>query len=62
MKLEDYPHLVELKKSIENIPSGTVEYWKERCINLEKSLDSTYSDFERSNCALFHTILARKEK
>lgn len=62
MKLEDYPHLVEMKKGIEGIVFGTVEYWKQRCINLEKSIDPTYSDFERSNCSLFHKILVNKHK
>lgn len=60
LKLEDFPHLLLLKKQIEAIPVGTKEYWEQRCINLEKSLDPTYSKFERDNCNHFWRILAKK--
>lgn len=59
-KLEDFPHLIDMEKEIKRLTPGTVRYWKERCINLEKSLDPTYSDFERSNCNHFYRILVKK--
>lgn len=62
MKFEDYPHLIEMEKKIKSISFGTAEYWKERCRNLEKEIDPTYSDFERSNCRHFYMILIKKEK
>ncbi len=61
MKLEDFPHLVKMKAKVKKIPFGTVEYWKTRCRFLEKSLDVTYSIFERENCREFYMILAKKE-
>lgn len=61
LKREDFPHLVELEADINKIPFGTMEYWKQRCINLEKSLDPTYSDFERSNCFHFYRLLVNKK-
>lgn len=61
-KIKDFPHLVEMEKQIKNIPFGTTEYWKQRCVNREKMDDPTYSDFERSNCANFHRILVNKER
>ena len=60
LKLENFPHLVKLKKEVESIKVGTVEYWEARATYLERSLDPTYSDFERSNCFLFHQILVNK--
>lgn len=62
MKIEDFPHLIELREQIKNVQFGTVAYWKSRCMYLEKSLDPTYSDFERSNCNSFYRILVKKEK
>jgi hypothetical protein len=60
-RLEDYPHLVEQKKKIEDMIFGTTEYWKNRAIFLEKQIDPTYSDFERSNCRNFYLILVNKQ-
>ena len=62
LRLEDFPHLVQMERDIRNIPFGTTEYWKQRCINREKSDDPTYSDFERSNCLRFYMILVNKHK
>lgn len=62
LKLEDFPHLVDMKKKIESIQFGEIEYWKQRCLNREKMDDPTYSEFERDNCYLFHRILVHKER
>jgi len=59
-RFEDYPHLVKMEKRIKSIQFGTSEYWKERCTFLEKEIDPTYSDFERSNCRRFYNILLNK--
>lgn len=60
LRLEDFPHLLELEKRVKAIRFGTAEYWKERCIYREKMDDPTYTDFERSNCDHFHRILVNK--
>jgi len=61
MKLEDYPHLIEMEKGITKLMPSSKEYWQQRCIMLEKSLDTTYSEFERDNCFRFYRILVHKE-
>ena len=60
MKLEDYPHLLELQKYISMLNINSKEYWQQRCIMLEKSLDPTYSKFERDNCYTFYKMLVNK--
>lgn len=62
MKLEDFPHLVEMKTKLEKMKFGTVEYWKARCNFLEKRIDPTYTVFEQNNCREFYKILVNKEK
>lgn len=47
--ISNYRHKINL------IPFGTLEYWKQRAIHLEKSNDPTYSKTERDNC--FHCWL-----
>lgn len=54
----DYPHLVQLEKEVKQLKFDTKEYWKARAQYLEKSLDPTYSDFERDNCTYFWYILS----
>jgi len=60
MKLEDYPHLVEMKEKMKTLNRDSKSYWQYRCTMLEKSLDETYSKFERDNCFEFWRILANK--
>ncbi len=55
-----YPHLLELKKDCETVRFDSVKYWQMRCHYLEKTIDETYSVFERDNCREFYMILARR--
>lgn len=61
MKLTDYPHLVQLEKEIKSLRYNSKEYWEARARNREKMDDPSYTDFERSNCRYFHSILVKKE-
>jgi hypothetical protein len=60
-KYKQYPHLAELKKECETVPFGSSKYWKLRCNYLEKTIDETYSTFERDNCREFYKILAYRQ-
>lgn len=62
LQLRDFPHLVELEKQCKDINFGTTLYWKLRATYFEKSIDPTYSDFERSNCEYFHSLLVNKQQ
>ena len=60
-KYEQFPGLLELKKECEKVKLNTKEYWKLRSQYLEKTLDQTYSLFERNNCREFYIILKNRE-
>lgn len=60
-RYEQHPHLAELKKECETVRAGSSQYWKLRCNYLEKTIDNTYSIFERDNCREFYKILAKRE-
>ena len=61
-KYKQYPHLAELKKECETVAVGRPRYWELRCRYLEKTIDETYSTFERDNCREFYKILVNREK
>jgi hypothetical protein len=61
-KYEQFPHLLELKTQVENTQYGSREYWKLRCSYLEKTIDETYSSFERDNCREFYRMLVNKKQ
>ncbi len=59
-KYQRFPHLAELKNECETVQFGSINYWKLRCTYLEKTLDETYSVFERDNCREFYKILTNR--
>jgi hypothetical protein len=61
MDKKTYPHLAELEKEAKIVSVGSAEYWKLRCRYLEKHIDPTYSDSERSNCRELYKILVNRE-
>jgi NTP pyrophosphatase (non-canonical NTP hydrolase) len=60
-KYVKFPHLQKLKEEIEQVPAGSKKYWQLRCIYLEKTIDETYSVFERENCREFYLMLVNKQ-
>jgi CTP:phosphocholine cytidylyltransferase-like protein len=60
-KYKEYPHLEKLKEEIKSTIYGSTEYWRLRCIYLEKAIDNTYSCFERDNCREFYMMLVNKQ-
>lgn len=61
-KYKQFPHLLELKKECETVTVGSIKYWKLRCNYLEKTIDETYSIFERDNCREFYMLLVKRER
>lgn len=59
-RYKQFPHLAELKNECETVVVGSSKYWKLRCNYLEKTIDETYSVFERDNCREFYRILIRR--
>lgn len=60
-KYKQFPHLAKLKKESETVTFGSVKYWKLRCNYLEKTIEQTYSIFERDNFREFYEILANRK-
>lgn len=60
-RFEEYPHLDLLKKEAETVTPNSKEYWKLRCRYLEKTIDETYSTFERDTCRMLYMILVKRE-
>lgn len=61
-KYKQFPHLQKLKEEIEKVKLNSKEYWQLRCQYLEKTIDETYTIFERDNCREFYKMLVYKRQ
>jgi len=49
-----------MKATLQNLKKNSKEYWEQRCIQLEISIDQTYSSSARSNARELYKVLANK--
>lgn len=59
---EEFPHLAALMNEAKSVHYGSCRYWEMRCIYLEKTIDETYSVFERNNSRELYKTLVNKSK
>lgn len=56
--MSNYPeHIQKLITEAKTVPYKSEKYWALRCEYIEKYIDTTYSQVERSNCLMLWDIL-----